>query len=45
MSGCQRGKGVGGVSRISEGVSYMVMHGNATCGGDHLVVYTDVKLE
>lgn len=21
------------------------MHGNATCGGDHLVVYTDVKLE
>ena len=34
-----------GVNRMSEGISYMVMYVNEMCGGDHLVVYTDVKLE
>ena len=27
-----------------EGVNYTVIYGNWTCGGDHFVVYTDVKL-
>ena len=29
---------------MGEGVSCMV-YGNQTCGGDHSVVYTDVKLQ
>lgn len=27
-----------------KGVNRMVMDGNWSCGGDHSVVYTDVKL-
>lgn len=39
-----RREGGWGIGKISEGVTFMVMDGNKTYGGDHLVVYTDVKL-
>lgn len=39
-------KGEGGwrVGTMGEEVNYMVMNGDQTFGGDHSLVYTDVKL-
>ena len=42
--GYQKGWGSGGRVKWVKGVDRMVMGGNQTCGGDHFVVYKDVKL-
>ena len=39
-----RGEGDWGMGGMVKGVNCMVMNGKWTCGGDHFVVYTDVKL-
>lgn len=39
-----KGEGVWRVGTMGEEVNYMVMNGDQTFGGDHSLVYTDVKL-
>ena len=44
ISSYQRGKGLEGWVKQVKEVNCMVMDDNYTCGGDHFVVYTDIKL-